>query len=187
MPQPGRRAASGGIREKVHEVPTANLSENILHVNWKFAREASDRQHGLCHKGHVHSWSNLMSRRQFARNVAGVAAASAAFGLEISEAGASAPGDPVPIPGGEPKLGGMFHVFGPSPDGSFSPVDAEPITITNFNGFVGLAYINGTVQRTNKRTGKTDILKMIGADMRFMTGVYRGADERIHQGAFAFV
>src|SRR5215469_10167297 len=106
-----------------------------------------------------------MSRRQFARTAASAAAAGAAFGLGTSRARASAPGDPVPIPGGEPKLGGIFHVFGPSPDGSFSPVDAEPITITNFNGFVGLAYINGTVHRTNKHTGKVDTLPMIGADM----------------------
>jgi hypothetical protein len=158
-----------------------------VYVNFELARKASERQNGLCHKGHVHSWSNLMSRRQFARTATGVAAASAAFGLGISKAAASAPGDPVPIPGGEPKIGGLFHVFGPSPDGSFSPINAEPITITNFNGFVGLAYIDGTVQRTNRRTGKIDILPMIGADMRFMSGIYRGADERIHQGAFAFV
>ena len=157
-------------------------------MNWKLARNASERQNGLCHKGHVHSWSNLMSRRQFARTAAGATAAGAVFGLGTSRAAASAPGDPVPIPGGEPKIGGMFHVFGPTPDGSLSPIDAEPITITNFNGFVGYALIDGTVQRMNKRTGKTDTLPMIGrSDMRFMTGVYRGADERIHQGAFAFV
>jgi hypothetical protein len=128
-----------------------------------------------------------MSRRQFARAAASAAAAGAVFGLGTSRSAPSAPGDPVPIPGGEPKLGGIFHVFGPTPDGSFSPVDAEPITITNFNGFVGYALIDGTVQRTHKGTGKTDTLRMIGADMRFMTGVYKGADERIHQGAFAFV
>jgi len=128
-----------------------------------------------------------MSRRQFTRTAASAAAAGAVFGLGTSRAAASAPGDPVPIPGGEPKIGGMFHTFGPTPDGSFSPIDAEPITITNFNGFVGLAYINGIAQRTNKRTGKIDMLPMISSDLRFMTGVYRGADERIHQGAFAFV
>jgi hypothetical protein len=155
-------------------------------MNWELARKASERRHGLCHKGHDHSWSNQMSRRQFARTAAGVAAAGAAFGLGTSKAAASAPGDPVPIPGGDPNLGG-FHVFGPTPDGSFSPIDAEPITITNFNGFVGLAYIDGQVQVTDKHTKVTTTLPMIGSDMRFMTGVYRGADERIHQGAFAFV
>jgi len=142
-------------------------------------RKLFSENFGLCRKGHVHSWSKLMSRRQFAWTATGIAAAGAAFGLEIPKATASAPGDPVPIPGGEPLLGGMFHVFGPTPDNSFSPVDAEPATITNLNGFVGLAYIDGTVQRTNRRTGQTVTLPMIGADMRFMSGVYRGADERI--------
>jgi hypothetical protein len=122
-----------------------------------------------------------MSRRQFARTAAGVAAAGAAFGLGASKAAASAPGDPVPIPGGDPGLGG-YHVFGPTPDNN-----AEPITITNFNGFVGLAYIDGWAQVTNKQSKQTVVLPMRGSDMRFMSGVYRGADERIHQGAFAFV
>ena len=80
-----------------------------------------------------------------------------------------------------------FHVFGPTPDGSFDPIDAEPITITDFRGFVGLAYIDGTVQRTNKHTGEVRTLRMIGSDMRFMAGIYRGVDGRIHEGAFAEV
>jgi len=78
-------------------------------------------------------------------------------------------------------------VFGPTPDNSFSPIDAEPATITNLNGFVGLAYIDGKVQRTDRKTGQTVTLPMIGADMRFMSGVYRGADNQIHEGAFALV
>jgi hypothetical protein len=78
-------------------------------------------------------------------------------------------------------------VFGPSPDGSFDPIDAEPATITNFHGFVGLAYISGTVQRTNRHTGEVRILPMIGSDMRFMTGVFGGSDGRLHEGAFALV
>ena len=55
--------------------------------------------------------------------------------------------DPLPIPGGSPALGGGFHVYGPTPDGSFDPIDAEPSTITNFNGVVGLTYVSGTVSR----------------------------------------
>jgi hypothetical protein len=108
---------------------------------------------GRCRKGHVHSWSNLMSRRQFDRTATGISAVEAAFGLGIPKAAASVPGDPLPMPGGDPN-GGGFHVFGPTPDNSFSPVDAEPATITNLNGFVGLAYIDGMVQRTDRRTGR---------------------------------
>jgi len=94
---------------------------------------------------------------------------------------------PVPIRGGSPKLGGSFHVFGPTPGGSFDPIDAEPSTITDFNGFVGLAYISGTVQRTDKRTREVRTLPMISSDMRFMTGVFRGVDSRVHEGTLALV
>ena len=66
---------------------------------------------GRCRNGHVHAWSNLMSRRQFARTATGIAAVGAAFGLGIPKAAASAPGDPLPIPGGDPNAA-PFHVFG---------------------------------------------------------------------------
>jgi hypothetical protein len=91
---------------------------------------------------------------------------------------------PVPIPGGSPFLGGAYHVFGPA---AFDPIDAEPITITNLNGFVGLAYISGMVTQTNTRTGEVLRLPFVNSDMRFMQGDFRGTDGRVHQGAFAFV
>ena len=76
---------------------------------------------------------------------------------------------------------------GPTPDNSFDPIDAEPSTITDFNGFVGLAYINGTVTRTNTKTHEVRVLPTLFSDMRFMSGVYRGVDNRLHQGAFALI
>ena len=84
-------------------------------------------------------------------------------------------------------MGGGFHVFGPTPDGSFDPIDAEPATITDFIGSVGLAYINGFVTRTNTKSGEVLILPMISSDMRFMKGEYIGVDGRLHHGAFALV
>ncbi|HEX5071991.1 MAG TPA: hypothetical protein VFW03_02225 [Gemmatimonadaceae bacterium] len=66
-------------------------------------------------------------------------------------------------------------------------MDAEPATITNFNGFVGLAYINGMVTRRNRVTGETVELPFLGSDMRFMTGVYRGDDGRVRRGTFGFI
>jgi hypothetical protein len=65
--------------------------------------------------------------------------------------------------------------------------DAEPATITDFNGFVGVARISGTVTRTNTATGEVLTLPFVNSDMRFMKGVFRGTDGRIHQGAFALV
>jgi hypothetical protein len=89
-----------------------------------------------------------------------------------------------PHPWRDPVLGGAFHGFGP---GLIDPVDAEPATITDFNGFVGLAYVSGTVTRTNTATGEERTLPFVNSDMRFMKGVFRGTDGRIHHGAFAFV
>jgi len=100
---------------------------------------------------------------------------------------ALAPDAPVPIPGGTPALGGAFHLYGPTPDGSFDPIDAEPSLITNFNGVVGLAYISGMVTRTNISTGARVELPYKNNDMRFMQGVYRGVDGKPRQGTFALI
>jgi hypothetical protein len=69
----------------------------------------------------------------------------------------------------------------------FDPIDAEPSTITNLNGFVGLAYISGMVTQINTKTGATARYPFRDSDMRFMQGNFRGTDSRVHQGAFAFV
>ena len=126
-----------------------------------------------------------VSRRQFARTAAGSAFAAAVgsklWTPSLVEAASFAP---VPIPGGSPVLGGAYHVFGPA---AFDPIDAEPVTITNLNADVGLAYVSGMVTRTNTQTGDVISLPFLNSDMRFMQGVFRGADGKVHQGAFAFV
>ena len=126
-----------------------------------------------------------VSRRQFARTAAGsafaVAVASRLWTPNLVEAASFAP---VPIPGGTPALGGAYHVFGPA---AFDPIDAEPATITNLNAAVGLAYVSGMVTQTNIKTGEVVRLPFVDSDMRFMQGVFRGTDGKVHQGAFAFV
>jgi hypothetical protein len=129
------------------------------------------------------------SRRQFVRTTAGAMAAGAALGHAIwpgAVRAAKSAGEPLPIPGGTPVLGGGFHVYGPGAPG-LDPVSAEPSTITDFNGFVGLAYISGTVKRTNNSTGEIAELPFLGSDMRFMQGVFRGADGRVRRGTFGFI
>ena len=130
-----------------------------------------------------------LSRRRFIQTSGGIVVAGAALGHQIlrPQAVHAAGDDPLPIPGGTPALGGAFHIFGPTPDGSFDPIDAEPATITNFNGVVGLAYVTGTVTRTQISTGATDRLPFKSSDMRFMQGVYRGVDGKPRQGAFALI
>jgi len=126
-----------------------------------------------------------VSRRQFARTAAGSAFAAAVssrfFTPSLVEAASFAP---VPIPGGSPALGGAYHVFGPA---AFDPADAEPATITNLDASVGLAYVSGMVTQTNTKTGEVVRLPFVNSDMRFMQGVFRGTDGKVHQGAFAFV
>ena len=126
-----------------------------------------------------------VSRRQFARTAAATAFA-AAVGSELWTPGLveAASFAPVPIPGGTPALGGAYHVFGPA---AFDPIDAEPATINNLNAMVGLAYVSGMVTQTNVKTGEVRRLPFVDSDMRFMQGVFRGTDGKVHQGAFAFV
>jgi hypothetical protein len=93
---------------------------------------------------------------------------------------------PVPIPGGSPVGGGFYHIFAPALPGG-DPDDAEPATITNFKGLVGLAYISGMVTRTNVKTGEQQFLPFVDTDMRFMTGMFRATDGQVHQGTFGYV
>src|SRR5437588_150043 len=98
-------------------------------------------------RGATPVWRHALSRRQFLHSAAGAAGLALAWGPGLAKADGS--GDPVPIPGG--IGGGVFRVFGPA---LLGPANQEPSTITNFNGFVGLAYINGMVTQTNTRTGQ---------------------------------
>jgi len=128
-----------------------------------------------------------MTRRQFARAVTGTAVLGGAPGAGLFEPGIAKEREsftPVPIPGGTPVLNGAYHFFAPN---LIDPIDAEPITITNMNGFVGLAYISGMVTQTNIQTGETLRLPFLNSDMRFMQGVFRGADGEVHRGSFALV
>src|SRR5262245_6795113 len=153
---------------------------------WEFVSEAGVHRHDHGHSGHMLFWQNGMSRCQFTATAVGAAAFGAALGSGLSWPGlAKAQShEPKYIPGGTPLLGGAFHVFGPA---LIDPIDAEPSTITDFNGFVGLAFISGTVRRTNTKTGEVRTLPYVNNDMRFMKGVFKGTDGRTHKGAFAFV
>jgi hypothetical protein len=158
---------------------------------WKPA--ALETVHNSNETTHVQPLRSLVSRRQFARTTAGAAAAGVALGSEVSEE--HLPHRirypwtfaPVPIPSGSPGTGGFYHVFGPSPAPGGDPIDSEPATITNFNGFVGLASVSGNVTQTNTKTGEDNSFPFVDSDMRFMTGTFRGTDGKEHQAAFALV
>ena len=154
-------------------------------MNVTYVQAWRDRQARV--KGHVDADPNI-SRRRFIRTASGVVAAGAAVGSPFlwPQPVHAQSDEPFPIPGGSPNLPG-FHVYGPTPDNSFDPIDAEPSLITDFDGVVGLAYIDGTVTRTQISNGETAELPFLFSDMRFMKGVYRGMDGKPRQGTFALI
>lgn len=88
---------------------------------------------------------------------------------------------PVPIQGGSSGFSpsGAYHVFGgPGQENS---------TISNFKGSIGSALINGNVTRTNVKTGEQEYFPFNSANMRFMTGTFKGTDGQEHPGTFVFV
>jgi hypothetical protein len=92
---------------------------------------------------------------------------------------------PIPIPASfNPGLGGPdihFQLPGPADNINTGRIGGEPSTITDFNGFIGVAQVTstGTDNSGNALLWRTDV--------RFMTGVYRGVDGNLHQGTFAEV
>jgi len=130
---------------------------------------------GLASAGHAHFLERALSRRQFLGAAAAVGGAAAMSGLalpSVAEAAAPGPGTPRPIPG-TVAPGAPFHIILPG-------AGNEPSTITDFNGFGAIADITGVGTGTG-----TDLT--FGADMRFMTGIFRGTDGRVHKGTFGFV
>lgn len=134
----------------------------------------------LSHDRHAHHHP-LVSRRRFiggtvvaASTVLGafVLRPAAALGRKVQNAA------PNPIPGGTNVGGQLFHFlpFGPG---------QEPASITDFNGFVGVADVQGTGTATNP-DGSTETL-LYDTDIRFMKGVYVGQDGAVHKGTFGFI
>jgi hypothetical protein len=133
-------------------------------------------------RGHRHAWDRTLSRRSFLRVAAGTAGLVAGSRLwvpMIAEA-AKGPGVPNPIPGcTQIDDLGCFHFF-------FPGHEQEPATITDFNGFVGIADITGTGVGTDPDTGQTIPLNF-ETDTRFMSGEFVAKDGRQHHGTFAFI
>ena len=135
--------------------------------------------------GHTHFWERAMlSRRQFIKASAGATGAVLSSGLWIPAVAHAWGGQvpPRPIPGGIQPFGPgteVFHVFLPGHG-------AEPSTITDFHGSIGIAEIQGTGTASDTRTGATTPL-LFDTDTRFMKGVYIGVDGKKHSGTFGFI
>lgn len=119
--------------------------------------------------GHAHFWERALSRRQIIKTAAGgtaIVLGSSVWRPGMAQA-ARTPAKPNPIP--LTLDGTSFHVLLPG-QGEFS-------SITDFNGFVGIAAVTGT--GTDGLTFDTDV--------RFMQGVYVGVDGKVYRSTFGFV
>jgi hypothetical protein len=150
-------------------------------------RRATADGASVCHAGHRHA-ASLISRRRFLQATAGATAFGALGGpsaLVADTAHAAAPGIglALPIPATLDLLGADFHVQAPPLTG----VDTDPATVNNFQGAAGIAFISGTVERTDRKTGETRLLPYLFNDMRFMQGVFRGRDGHERNATFAFI
>jgi len=121
------------------------------------------------------------SRSQFVRRSAVAVGGVASLGaVRPGAAFARSAGDPRPIPGGFSDTFALvpkdpfIHVLPPS-------LGLEMSTITDFNGVVGAAEIQGTAQGSDGTSYDFD------TDMRFMQGTYVGLDGRVRKGSFGFV
>jgi hypothetical protein len=123
-----------------------------------------------------------MSRRQFLGTAAGTAGLLLGSGL-LSPARAAVCADPKPIPGGFADFGHFYHQR--YPDQNTADTE-DPSTITDFNGHIGLAYVEGMGTHTDKTTGIESRLPY-RVDLRFMKGAYVGQDGKVYNGAFAAI
>ena len=137
------------------------------------------------HRRHRHFWPSGISRRQFLIGsscaAAGILLAPGLWNKGGAYATPKGPGIPNPIPGGFEFDGVLFHNLAP---GVFDPPDTDPSGVTDFDGLIAYAIIDGTGTHTNKSTGAQSI-KPFEVDLRFMQGVFVGTDHRKHSGTFA--
>jgi hypothetical protein len=131
-----------------------------------------------------HHTQHGLSRRTFIGGAA-AAAAGASLGSDLlwpaagSAASLSHRGRlPRPTTAVLTVAGIDFHItsFGPGMD---------PSSITDFNGFVGVADVRGK-GTARHRDGRVETL-LFDTDMRFMKGTYVGQDGNVHRGTFGFV
>ena len=134
------------------------------------------------HQSGTPVWRRGLSRRQFLGSAIG--ATGLVLGWRPGLAQADPSKGPVPVPGCLDVGGKHFNVCAP---GALGPANQDPSTITDFDGFVGLAYISGMVTETNVKTGVSRRLPFQTSDMRFMQGFYRNGRGRVRNGTFALV
>ena len=133
-----------------------------------------------------------VSRRGFIRRTA--SAVGTALGASMLLPGAALADKrrnaaPRPIPNGTQFLGPgtpVFHVMAPGYPGFGNAATDDPSLITDFNGHVGLAYVQGWGTHTDKTTGQVRRLPW-EVDLRFTKGVDVASDGKHRHRTFALI
>jgi hypothetical protein len=87
---------------------------------------------------------------------------------------------------GQPQTATSDNTPNPIPAGFFFPGPGmEASTITDFTGLTGVAAISGT--GTETESGVATVRQEYDTDVRFMKGLYVGADGALHNGTFVFL
>jgi hypothetical protein len=124
-----------------------------------------------------------LSRRRFLGVSAGATGLAMASGVWSPALASTCEPQPIPhtldLGGGLP----LVHILLP---GVVHPADADPSTITDFNGQLGYAIIDGTGTRTDLTTNAVT-QNPFEVDLRFMKGEFVSADGRRCHGAFALI
>jgi hypothetical protein len=127
---------------------------------------------------HAH---HRLSRRAFMGSAAGLTATAVGASLLRPASGQAAPN-----PNASPKpTTNVFSLNGVDFHLTFFGAGMDPATITDFNGFVGVAAVQG--HGTGTHPDDTTEQLVFDTDMRFMRGTYVGQDGAVHRGDFAFV
>ena len=113
-------------------------------------------------------------------SLAGAAGVAAGTGLLPVTALAANPANSAPKPTTIQQT-----LFGVTVSLTFPGPGADPSSISDFNGFVAFADVQGTGTAHNP-DGTTESL-FFDTDMRVMSGVYVGQDGAVHKGTFGFI
>ena len=135
-----------------------------------------------------------LTRRRFFRSAAGTGAGLAlgstiARAREYEDSRPECPAGPRPIP----HITGPGHFFFPGPvegapatNPNFPNAGYDPSIITDFKGAIAQAELTFSGTGTNLDTGESAPYDF-HCDMRFMSGVFVGLDNRHHRGTLGFI
>jgi hypothetical protein len=162
----------------------------------RFLQEKSQKEStGLPSLGHRHAHFHKLSRRQFLKSGAVVMGTSAMPSIfQSAFFGKGSPGSGIPSQINtfspilaDPAAFGIeipFHLpveIDPFL-GVFDPV-ADPSTMTDFNGTIGVVEIEGISSATDNSDG---VQRVWAADVRFMQGRYKDREGNMQYGTHAF-